>query len=113
MEGKEAKAAMVEKISEGTLLLEEAFINMSKGKSYFGGDSIGYVDIVFGSLLGWVKVIEIVDELKILDKTKTPSLAEWDEKFCSHNVVKDIIPETEKLVEIYHKYVELKKANLS
>ncbi|KAH0675213.1 hypothetical protein KY285_023014 [Solanum tuberosum] len=106
--GKEAKAAVVEKMSEGNLLLEEAFMKISKGKSYFGGDSIGYVDIVLGSLLGWVKVIEIMDEMKILDETKTPSLAEWAERFCSDNVVKDIIPQPEKLVGIYRKYLEVK-----
>ncbi|KAK6788913.1 hypothetical protein RDI58_012712 [Solanum bulbocastanum] len=112
-EGKEAKAAVVEKMSEGNLLLEEAFMKISKGKSYFGGDSIGYLDIVLGSLLGWVKAIEIMDEMKILDETKTPSLAEWAERFCSDNVVKDIIPKPEKLVGIYQKYLEMKKATSS
>ncbi|KAH0672050.1 hypothetical protein KY284_023137 [Solanum tuberosum] len=106
--GKEAKAAVVEKMSKGNLLLEEAFMKISKGKSYFGGDNIGYVDIVLGSLLGWVKVIEIMDEMKILDETKTPSLTEWAERFCSDNVVKDIIPQPEKLVGIYRKYLEVK-----
>lgn len=109
-EGKEAKAAVVEKLSEGNMLLEEAFIKISKSKSFFGGDRIGYLDIVLGSLLGWVKAFEIMDEMKILDETKIPSLAEWDERFCSDKVVKDIIPQPEKLVEVYRKYLEMKKA---
>ncbi|WMV28549.1 hypothetical protein MTR67_021934 [Solanum verrucosum] len=109
-EGKEAKAAVVEKMSGGNLLLEEAFIKINKGKSFFGGDRIGYVDIVLGSLLGWVKVIEIMDDMKILDETKLPSLAEWDERFFSDKAVKDIIPQPEKLVEAYQKYIEMKKA---
>lgn len=54
-EGKEAKEAVLEKISEGNKLLEEAYIKISKGKPFFGGDSIDYLDIVLGSLLGWVK----------------------------------------------------------
>lgn len=54
-EGKEAKAVVVDKMSEGNMLLEETFIKISKGKSFFSGDSIGYVDIVLGSLLGWVR----------------------------------------------------------
>ncbi|PHU02677.1 Glutathione S-transferase U18 [Capsicum chinense] len=109
-EGKEAKAAVLEKMSEGNLLLEEAFIKISKGKSFFGGDRIGYLDIVLGSLLGWVKTIEMVYETKILDEIKMPSLAEWDERFCMDNVVKDIIPQPEKLVEVYRKYINRKKA---
>ncbi|XP_049405370.1 glutathione S-transferase U17-like [Solanum stenotomum] len=110
VEAKEAKTAVVEKISEGNMLLEEAFIKISKGKSYFGGDRIGYLGIVLGSLLGWVKAIEIMDEMKILDETKLPSLAEWDERFFSDKAVKDIIPQPEKLVEAYRKYIEMKKA---
>lgn len=109
-EAKEAKTAAVEKMSEGNLLLEEAFIKISKGKSFFGGDRIGYLDIVLGSLLGWVKAFETVDEMKILDETKMPRLAEWDKRFCSDKIVKDIIPQPEKLVEIYHKYLKMKKA---
>ncbi|MCE3051946.1 hypothetical protein HAX54_051237 [Datura stramonium] len=109
-EGKEAKAAVLEKMSEGNLLLEEAFIKISKGKSFFGGERIGYLDIVLGSLLGWVKAHEIMDEMKILDDIKMPSLAEWDERFCSDKVVKDIIPQPEKLVEVYRKYHKMKKA---
>ncbi|KAH0753998.1 hypothetical protein KY290_024268 [Solanum tuberosum] len=110
VEAKEAKTAVVEKMSERNMLLEEAFIKISKGKSYFGGDRIGYLGIVLGSLLGWVKAIEIMDEMKILDETKLPSLAEWDERFFSDKVVKDIIPQPEKLVEAYRKYIEMKKA---
>ncbi|XP_060214483.1 glutathione S-transferase U17-like [Lycium barbarum] len=104
--GKEAKEAVLDKIYEGDLLLEEAFIKISKGKSFFGGDNIGYLDIVLGSLLGWVKAQEIMDEVKILDETKIPNLAKWDERFCSNEVVKDIIPQPEKLVEVYRKYKE-------
>ncbi|KAF3683357.1 Glutathione S-transferase U17 [Capsicum annuum] len=109
-EGKEEKAAVLEKISEGNLLLEEAFIKINKGNSFFGGDRIGYLDIVLGSLLGWVKAIEMMDEMKILDETKMPSLAEWDKRFCSDNVVKDIIPQPEKLAEIHRKFHQMKKA---
>ncbi|CAN4124355.1 unnamed protein product [Withania somnifera] len=109
-EGKEAKTAVLEKMCEGNLLLEEAFIKISKGKSFFGGERIGYLDIVLGSLLGWIKAHEIMDEMKILDETKLPSLAGWHERFRSDKVVKDIIPQPEKLVEIYGKYQEMKKA---
>lgn len=50
-----------------------------------------------------------MDEMKILDETKMPSLAEWGERFCSDKIVKDFIPEPEKLAEVYRKYYNLKK----
>ncbi|KAM3304076.1 glutathione S-transferase U18 [Capsicum chacoense] len=109
-EGKTAKAALLEKMSEASVLLEEAFIKISKGKSFFGGDRIGHLDIVLGSTLGWVKANEIMNEMKILDERKMPSLAEWDERFCSDKVLKDIIQQPEKLVEIFHEFREIKKA---
>lgn len=36
-------------------------------------------------------------EMKILDKTKMPSLVEWYEEFCSDNVVEDINPDLRNL----------------
>ncbi|XP_028085408.1 glutathione S-transferase U18-like [Camellia sinensis] len=99
-EGEEAKVAALGWLREGLMLLEDAFAKCSKGKDYFGGDSIGYLDIAFGSFLGWLKVVEKMEELEFLDGTKTPGLVGWAERFCSHEAVKGAFPETEKLLEI-------------
>ncbi|KAL7260993.1 hypothetical protein ACSBR1_006624 [Camellia fascicularis] len=98
-EGEEAKVAVLWRLREGLMLLEDAFAKCSKGKDYFGGDSIGYLDIAFGSFLGWLKVAEKMEELEFLDRTKTPGLVRWAERFCSHEAVKGALPETEKLLE--------------
>ncbi|GFZ21575.1 hypothetical protein Acr_29g0007370 [Actinidia rufa] len=100
-EGEEAKTAALEKLMEMTAWLEDAFAKCGKGKGLFGGDCIGYLDIVFGSFLGWLKVGEEMGELKLLDEGKTPNLVGWAERFCSHEVVKGVIPETGlKLIKI-------------
>ncbi|KAF6158701.1 hypothetical protein GIB67_040215 [Kingdonia uniflora] len=65
----------------------------SKGKAFFGGDSIGYLDIALGSFLGWIRVMEL-DGLTILDAEKTPGLVGWAEKFCADSAVKEVMPET-------------------
>ncbi|KAK3027855.1 hypothetical protein RJ639_041489, partial [Escallonia herrerae] len=110
-QGEEAKAALVEKIVEGLALLEAAFAECSKGKAYFGGDSIGYLDIAFGSLLGWLKVVEIMADMKLLDEPKIPGLAEWAVRFSSNEAVKDVLPEPEKLIEFFKWFqAELKAA---
>ncbi|KAM2781809.1 hypothetical protein FF1_011552 [Malus domestica] len=99
-QGEEAKKAAIEQVTEGLALLEEAFEKSSKGNVFFGGDEIGYLDIAFGCFLGWLRVNEKLHGIKLLDQTKTPGLVKWADKFCAHAAVKDVMPETDKLVEI-------------
>jgi len=99
-EGEEAKAAALEQVREGLVLLEDAFIKCGKGKGFFGGDTIGYLDIAFGSFLGWVRTTEKMADIKLIDETKTPGLFGWAKRFGSNAAVKDVIPETDKIVEL-------------
>ncbi|KAH7835828.1 hypothetical protein Vadar_030246 [Vaccinium darrowii] len=99
-EGEEAKAAALEQVKEDMVLLEDAFTKCGKGKDFFGGDTIGYLDIAFGSFLGWVRMTEKMADIKLIDEAKTPGLFGWAERFGSNAAVKDVIPETDKLVEL-------------
>ncbi|XP_059648913.1 glutathione S-transferase U17-like [Cornus florida] len=96
----EAKATAMERVAEGLALLEEAFVKCSKGKAFFGGDSIGYLDIAFGSCLGGLRVAENMGGVLLLDEAKTPGLVGWAERFSSDDSVKDVIIPTEKLIEL-------------
>ncbi|KAG6650961.1 glutathione S-transferase U17-like [Carya illinoinensis] len=104
----EEKAAIVEQVTEGLVLLEEAFQKSSKGKAFFGGDRIGFLDIAFGSMLGWLRAIEKMGGVKLLDEAKTPGLVQWAESLCADGAVKGIIPDTEKLVEFAKILVKMK-----
>nr|WQA41633.1 glutathione S-transferase [Salix lindleyana] len=95
----EARKALLDQVGEGLVLLEGAFSKCSKGKGFFGGDQIGYLDIAFGSFLGWLRALEKMNGVKLMDETKTPGLLKWADSFSSHPAVKDVFPETEKLVE--------------
>ncbi|KAI8527245.1 hypothetical protein RHMOL_Rhmol12G0060700 [Rhododendron molle] len=99
-EGEEAKAAALEQVMEAMMLLEDAFVKCGKGKDFFGGDTIGYLDIALGSFLRWLRATEKMGNVKVLDETKTPRLFGWAERFSSNAAVKDVLPEVEKLVEI-------------
>ncbi|KAG5521106.1 hypothetical protein RHGRI_033612 [Rhododendron griersonianum] len=99
-EGEEAEAAALEQVMEVIMLLEDAFAKCGKGKDFFGGDTIGYLDIALGGFLGWLRVTEKLTDIKILDESKTPGLFGWAHRFGSNAIVKDVIPETEKLVEL-------------
>ncbi|KAL3501305.1 hypothetical protein ACH5RR_035754 [Cinchona calisaya] len=86
----EAKKALKDKIIEKMLILEGAFVNCSKGKAFFSGDDIGYLDIALRSHLGWLKGMERLENVKLLDETKMPNLMEWAHKFSSNEIVKDV-----------------------
>ncbi|KAL0913184.1 hypothetical protein M5K25_016625 [Dendrobium thyrsiflorum] len=94
-----------EQLLAALLQLEEAFVKCSKGKSFFGGDTINLVDITLGSFLSWLKALEIITEINFLDETKTPRLVEWAECFRFVDAAKEVLPEAEKLVE-FRKFAE-------
>ncbi|KAI3467418.1 hypothetical protein Pfo_024081 [Paulownia fortunei] len=109
-QGEEAKKAVLDKIFEGLLLLEEAFINCSKGKAFFGGDNVGYLDIALGCHVGWIRVTETLVGAKFLDETKTPRLVEWAERLYSDSCVKDVMLETQTLLEVFKKFQAMSTA---
>ncbi|KAK8945171.1 Glutathione S-transferase U17 [Platanthera zijinensis] len=88
-----------DQIFAALLQLEEAFVESSSGKSFFGGDNIGFVDIVLGSYIPWLKAMDKIAGIKFLDEEKIPRLVEWAECFCSASVSRDVLPQTEEVVE--------------
>ncbi|KAK1290068.1 Glutathione S-transferase U17 [Acorus calamus] len=95
----EAKKVATEKVLEGLKLLEEAFEKCSKGKPFFNGENIGYLDVAIGSYLGSIRMVELMmGSFKLLND-KTPLLSAWAERFCSSEAVKDVMPEPERLLE--------------
>ncbi|KAF8727903.1 hypothetical protein HU200_018471 [Digitaria exilis] len=78
--------------------LEGAFRDCSKGKPFFGGDSVGYLDVFLGGLLGWVRAYEKLG-VKTFDPEKTPLLVAWAERFWSLEAVEPVMPDVSKLVE--------------
>lgn len=80
--------------------LEQAFNECSKGKAaFFGGDTVGLVDVVLGGHLGWLYATEAICGVKAVDATRTPLLAAWAERFCALDAAKGLIPDVERLVE--------------
>ncbi|XP_076938270.1 glutathione S-transferase U17-like [Bidens hawaiensis] len=97
----EGKEAIKKQIIEASQFLEESFVKFSNGKAYFGGDDAGYLDVVLGCFLGWIKFSEKRNEFKVLDEVRTPKLLEWTKRIWTHEAFKDAIPNTETLVNFY------------
>ena len=96
----EETAEAADQVIAGLQLLEEAFEKFSKGKDFFGGESVGCIDIALGCYVGWIKAAEKMAGVKLLDKEKLPLLMGWAERFCSADAVKELMPEVDKLVEL-------------
>ncbi|KAM3402803.1 hypothetical protein ACQJBY_006558 [Aegilops geniculata] len=87
--------------------LEGAFGECSGGKPFFGGDGIGFVDVVLGSYLGWFVVIEKMIGVKLLDTARTPALAAWAERFRTADAVKGVLPEdVDKVLEFLQTFLD-------
>ncbi|KAL9240894.1 hypothetical protein vseg_015063 [Gypsophila vaccaria] len=112
-EAPEAKTTALNQLKQDLKLLEEALNKVSNGKPFFGGDSIGYVDIVFGSYLGWIRTSERMNNVELLDVANTPSLVTWARKFCAHEAVKGVMPDTDRLVEFAKGMLAKRRAAVS
>ncbi|KAK3223144.1 hypothetical protein Dsin_010169 [Dipteronia sinensis] len=109
--GEEAKKAGLDQMVDVLALLEDAYVKCSKGKPFFGGNQIGYLDIALGCFLGWLRVSEKSLQMKLLDEAKTPGLVNWAESFCAHPAVKDVMPQTDQLIEVSKFIAKLRAAS--
>ncbi|OMO95435.1 hypothetical protein COLO4_15880 [Corchorus olitorius] len=70
-----------------------------KGKQqFFGGESIGYLDIILGWISYMLPVFEEVGSVQILDPVKFPATIAWSNRFLNHPVIKDTLPPKEKML---------------
>ncbi|RWR75770.1 Glutathione transferase GST 23 [Cinnamomum micranthum f. kanehirae] len=94
----EAKEKAVESALETLQVLEEEL----KGKKFFGGEAIGYLDLVVGWIPRWLQALEEVGEMKLLDAERFPCLHAWAENWVDLPVIKESLPPLEAVVEYFH-----------
>ncbi|XP_061364900.1 probable glutathione S-transferase [Gastrolobium bilobum] len=111
VEQKLAKAAWVAMCTSGDereKSLKEAGESMEKieeeikGKKFFGGDNIGYLDIAIGSIFFLLPVFEEVGSVRIIDPLKYSATTTWMTNFLSHPVIKDSLPPRDKMLVYFH-----------
>ncbi|KAH6798186.1 glutathione S-transferase TAU 8 [Perilla frutescens var. hirtella] len=90
--GEEREKAKEEAI-EGLKFLEEEI----EGKKFFGGDSIGVVDIVANFFAHWFLILQELAGLEILSEEKFPNLWKWVNEYCNDNFLKENLPDKDKL----------------
>ncbi|XP_012472507.2 glutathione S-transferase U7 [Gossypium raimondii] len=89
--GKE-KEETIEEIHEQLKVLEDEL----KGKQFFGGQRIGYLDIV-AMILVWLHLAGSITGQKVLSTEKFPLIYEWIERVMKMEVVNEcLIPEEKR-----------------
>ncbi|CAN1282542.1 Probable glutathione S-transferase [Linum perenne] len=70
-----------------------------KGKEYFGGERIGFVDIAAFFILHWIDVMQEVTETdQLITEEKIPGLVKWMRKLLTVDAVKETLPPREKQI---------------
>ncbi|XP_022740007.1 probable glutathione S-transferase [Durio zibethinus] len=75
-------------------------------QQFFGGESIGYTDIILGWISYYLPIWEEVGSMKILDPVKFPATVAWINRFLKHPVIKDTFPRREMMLVYFHQRSE-------
>ncbi|TKY74413.1 Glutathione transferase GST 23 [Spatholobus suberectus] len=77
-----------------------------EGKRYFGGENIGFADIAIGWLGYWVRIVEEIVGINLIDKELMAKLDAWIDDFLELPVIKECMPPRDKLLnhnKAFHK----------
>uniref|UniRef100_A0A0E0MA22 Glutathione S-transferase n=1 Tax=Oryza punctata TaxID=4537 RepID=A0A0E0MA22_ORYPU len=99
----EERAAKADETLAAMAQLEKAFAEVASGKPFFGGDSVGYVDLALGSNLHFLEAIRRMHGAPLVDAGKTPLLAAWAERFVEAEAAKGVVPDADETVEFARK----------
>lgn len=69
-----------------------------KGKKFFGGETIGVVDIVAGWIPSLIHVIEEIVGVKIVDDEKLPLICAWMRDILDLDLVKESMPPLDEVM---------------
>lgn len=97
----EVQKAAVYQVHENLALIErELREGFFKGRKFFGGESIGLLDIVLGCGSYWLAVFdEVMTDVKLVDPEALPLFHAWLREFEALDEVKETIPAVDKLLE--------------
>ncbi|CAN1180398.1 Probable glutathione S-transferase [Linum perenne] len=92
-EGKEQEQGIIE-FKENLKLLEAELMNSGSGED----DQLGFADIALAWIMNVVPVFEEVLGLSLMEIENYPSIWEWKQRISDVDVVKESLPDHEKLV---------------
>ncbi|KAF5469108.1 hypothetical protein F2P56_013204 [Juglans regia] len=75
-----------------------------ESKKFLGGEKLGFLDLVVGSLPNWLEFIEELGGIKLVDPEKFPSLHAWAQNFFEIPIIKERIPMAKDLINYCKTY---------
>jgi glutathione S-transferase len=99
----EERAAKADETLAAMAQLEKAFAEVAakNGKPFFGGDTVGYVDLALGCNLHFLEAIRRLHGVALVDAGKTPLLAAWAERFLAVDAVRQVMPDAGDVLKQY------------
>ncbi|KAJ7961342.1 Glutathione S-transferase [Quillaja saponaria] len=98
----EERDKAAEEASELLQILE----NELKDKKFFGGETVGLVDIAADFIGFWLGVFQEIVGLRLLTNEKLPKLYKWTQEFANHSVIKENLPPKDKLHAFFKGAIE-------
>ncbi|CDP10682.1 unnamed protein product [Coffea canephora] len=97
-EGEDGKKEAAEQMFDLLKISEEQALG---DKKFFGGNSINMVDLIFALFTCWIQTTEQVVGIKVLEPSRLPRLHAWVNNFKEEPIIKENLPDSERMVEHY------------
>ncbi|KAK3406900.1 hypothetical protein EUGRSUZ_K03027 [Eucalyptus grandis] len=94
-----------EKMHEEARQLLSTLEGELKGKKFFGGETVGFIDIMANFVGYWVGVIQEAVGADVLTEGEFPLLCKWAEEFQNCPVIKENLPLKDKLLAFFKESV--------
>ncbi|KAI5004076.1 hypothetical protein ZWY2020_031319 [Hordeum vulgare] len=109
----EERAAWMKKVVDAADGLERGLGECTDGGRkgcFFGGESVGYVDVVVGGTVSYVHAVARVSGERLFqDEGRTPLLAAWLRRFSELDAAVELLQDVDRVVE-YMRFIHAKNA---